>query len=63
MTNFAPARPHDATGLAYAERREVVMQIKLLGILGHQPVNNLFVTRRAKYAGNDRLRLPALEER
>ena len=38
------------------------MQIKLLGVLGHQPVNDLLVTRGAERTRNNRLRFAALEE-
>ncbi len=62
MADFAAARAHDAPCFTRAERREVVVQVELLGVFGHEAVDDLLVLDCAQHACHKTLRLAALEE-
>ena len=63
VADLATARAHDAAGFTRAERREVVVEVELLRVLGEEAVDDLLVLHGAEGAGDERLRLATLEER
>ena len=51
VAEFTTSGTHDPAGFTDAEGGEVVVKVELLGILGHQAIDDLLVTTRSQYAG------------
>ena len=62
MTNFTPAWSPDRTTFTDRERREVIVEHELLGVLLHQPVDPLFIAAGSQGHGGQGLGLSSLED-
>ena len=61
MTDFAARDTTDGLDLTNAVRREVVLEVELLGVLVSQTIHNLLIFERTQGADHERLRLTSGE--